>query len=94
MRIRCGQNPLRGAMPSSNVCVTIPANPSWVVLTGPRCTVIIYVVITMRYELIGSDLAVDRTIQRFLQWAEHDMEETQRLNIRSPHTELPGSPES
>jgi hypothetical protein len=33
-------------------------------------------------------------ILRFLQWAEHDIEEAQQLRIRSPHMIRPGSPES
>jgi hypothetical protein len=41
-----------------------------------------------------SGQAIDCTIQRFLQWAEHDIEASQRLKIRSPSMELPSSPES
>jgi hypothetical protein len=51
---------------------------------------IIYVVITMGYAPIGSDLFVDRTIQRFLQWAEHDIEEKQLHRRRRLCEEIPG----
>jgi hypothetical protein len=55
---------------------------------------LIWGVLALWHWITASGQAVDRTIQRFLQWAEHDMEETQRLRIRSPHMELPSSPES
>jgi hypothetical protein len=56
---------------------------------------IIYVVLKMWHVVpTNSGQVIDRTIQRFLQWAEHDIEEAQLLKIRSPHMILPGSPES
>jgi hypothetical protein len=36
----------------------------------------------------------DRKLQRFLQWAEYDMEEAQLLRTRRPCMGLPGDPES
>jgi hypothetical protein len=54
----------------------------------------VYTVLEMLHAVTKSGQVVNRTIQRFLEWAEHDIEEAQRLKIWSPHMELPSSLES
>ena len=56
--------------------------------------VMVFYILYMWHTMTRSRLVRDRTIQRFLQWAEHDIKDVQLLKSRRPHTELPGSPES
>lgn len=54
--------------------------------------VYVYFILYNVHTVTRSNLVRDRTIQRFLQWAEHDIKEVQLLKSRYPHTELPGFP--
>ena len=53
----------------------------------------VYIVLkTWHMMSTDSGQSIDRAIQRFLQWAEHDIDEAQLLKIRSPHMILPVPP--